>query len=61
MLTKKQYIAIANIIQSAKEDATCRTSPMRAIQDIQKHLADFFMGDNVYFDVNKFSKACELN
>ena len=52
-LSRKDYIAIADIIR------TCGTSNENQVENIKTDLAEYFQQNNPRFDKKKFWKACE--
>ena len=60
-MTRKHYVAIANILKKEYDDAMYRTenfSEPKLIQDVAENLADYFATDNGNFDRARFLEAC---
>ena len=71
MLTKKDFKAVAEIINAAREDdfigenfkSSCEDFDLgwdRACRGIVPRLADYFTTDNPRFDRSRFMRACGL-
>lgn len=63
-MTKKDYIAIAHIIQDAKQDEHDSIEEEQAAEltrtGIAHEMADLCARDNPRFDRDRFLKACEV-
>ena len=55
-MTRKDYVAVANILQSYQDGMIDRFW----FEDLVKDFADFFAKDNPNFSIEKFQNACDL-
>jgi hypothetical protein len=65
MMTKKHYVAIAEIITDYKKSQVIslpeNNQPyITAASELSLRIADYFVKDNPNFDRNRFLKACGL-
>ena len=57
-MTKKHYIAIAEIIRNEANQWKETSLPARTVSDIAYKLADYFATDNPRFNRERFIEAC---
>ena len=61
MLTRKDFKAVAEIIETERDVWECKNSTARsALAQIARDLADYFATQNPRFDRQKFLNACGL-
>lgn len=58
-MTRKDYVAIAELMRDERESAELSTDGYRVWADIEISLADVFETDNPRFDRTRFYRACE--
>lgn len=59
-MTKKNYIAIAEILKEAGEDARDGVSAELILKHIANNFSRYARGDNSLFDTVRFHEACNL-
>ena len=60
-LSRKTYVAVAEVIEGVREEATKNGGKCPAVltcDEIARGLADYFAGDNPRFDRSRFLTAC---